>query len=193
MDKTIGYVLCCQSPALFLLTLVLLFASLLRRKRHKFIAAIDVILAVASAVLGVALYFIGMRYEHFTIDDFYHVRTVGWVGVGLVAVVSAVTGLKAFMKMADERRTQKAAIRAENARINQERMAAEAEARAAAQAAKEAETAAQEAAQEASRREVEKVTTPVSQPEKGFIFDPGPIPDRGSIQAGEEAEAAPHE
>ena len=92
MDKTIGYVLCCQSPALFLLTLVLLFASLLRRRRHKFIAAIDVILAVASAMLGVALYFIGMRYEHFTIDDFYHVRTVGWVGFGVVAVVSVVTG-----------------------------------------------------------------------------------------------------
>ncbi len=164
MDKTIGYVLCCQSPALFLLTLVLLFASLLRRRRHKFIAAIDVILAVASAILGVALYFIGMRYEHFTIDDFYRIRTVGWVGFGVVAVVSAVTGLKAFMKMADERRTQKAAIRAENARINQERMAAEAEARAAAQAAKEAEKAEQEAEKAAPAPQ-----TPVS-------ADPTPAP-----------------
>lgn len=164
MDKTIGYVLCCQSPALFLLTLVLLFASLLRRRRHKFIATIDVILAVASAILGVALYFIGMRYEHFTIDDFYRIRTVGWVGFGVVAVVSAVTGLKAFMKMADERRTQKAAIRAENARINQERMAAEAEARAAAQAAKEAEKAEQEAEKAAPAPQ-----TPVS-------ADPTPAP-----------------
>ena len=164
MDKTIGYVLCCQSPALFLLTLVLLFASLLRRRRHKFIAAIDVILAVASAILGVALYFIGMRYEHFTIDDFYRIRTVGWVGFGVVAVVSAVTGLKAFMKMADERRTQKAAIRAENARINQERMAAEAEARAAAPAAKEAEKAEQEAEKAAPAPQ-----TPVS-------ADPTPAP-----------------
>ena len=164
MDKTIGYVLCCQSPALFLLTLVLLFASLLRRRRHKFIAAIDVFLAVVSAALGVALYFIGLRYEHFTIDDFYHVRTVGWVGFGVVAVVSAVTGLKAFMKMADERRTQKAAIRAENARINQERMAAEAEARAAAQAAKEAEKAEQEAEKAAPAPQ-----TPVS-------ADPTPAP-----------------
>lgn len=163
MDKTIGYVLCCQSPALFLLTLVLLLASLFRRKRHKFIAAIDVILAVASAILGVALYFIGLRYEHFTIDDFYHVRTVGWVGFGLVAVMSAVAALKAFMKMADERRTQKAAIRAENARINQERMAAEAEARAAAQAAKEAEKAAGEA----------ENTAPQAQPAPA---DPAPTP-----------------
>ena len=165
MDKTIGYVLCCQSPALFLLTLVLLFASLLRRRRHKFIAAIDVILAVASAILGVALYFIGLRYEHFTIDDFYHVRTVGWVGFGVVAVVSVVTGLKAFMKMADERRTQKAAIRAENARINSERMAAEAEAAARAE---------QEAAQEAEKAagEAEK-TAPQAQPAPA---DPAPTP-----------------
>lgn len=165
MDKTIGYVLCCQSPALFLLTLVLLFASLLRRRRHKFIAAMDVFLAVVSAALGVALYFIGMRYEHFTIDDFYHVRTVGWVGFGVVAVVSVVTGLKAFMKMADERRTQKAAIRAENARINSERMAAEAEAAARAE---------QEAAQEAEKAtgEAEK-PAPQAQPAPA---EPAPTP-----------------
>ena len=39
LDKTLGYVLCCQSPALFLAALVLIVHYFAARRKHRFKAA----------------------------------------------------------------------------------------------------------------------------------------------------------
>lgn len=147
MDKTVGYVLCSQSPALFLLGIVLLLCYLFRRKRHKVLAVLDLVLAIVSVLGGVALYFLGMSRDYFNIHNFYQIRTPGWIGLAVVAVLAVVAAVRAFARMADERRTEKAAIRAENARRNEAEQAAKEAEKAAAEAEKAAAQAAREAEQ----------------------------------------------
>ena len=59
LDKTLGYILCCQSPALFLAALAFLVAHLTSR-RHKVRSFLRLLLAILCAAGGVALYFLGM-------------------------------------------------------------------------------------------------------------------------------------
>ena len=80
LDKTLGYILCCQSPALFLAALALLVAYLAGRK-HKVRAFFRLLLCILCAAGGVALYFLGIYKEYFTIRDFFHIRPAGWVGL----------------------------------------------------------------------------------------------------------------
>ena len=70
LDKTLGYILCCQSPALFLAALALLVAYLAGRK-HKVRAFFRLLLCILCAAGGVALYFLGIYKEYFTIRDFF--------------------------------------------------------------------------------------------------------------------------
>lgn len=125
MDKTLGYILCCQSPALFLAAVVLLICYFARRNKHKVRATLDLILAILLAAAGVAMYFMGMRMEFFTIRDFYQLRTSGIVGLIVVAAVSVYTAVRAFLRYSKQRREEKEAIRAENARKNTDIIAAE--------------------------------------------------------------------
>lgn len=125
MDKTLGYILCCQSPALFLAAVVLLICHFARQKKHKIRATMDLILAILLAAAGVAMYFMGMRMEFFTIHDFYQLRTAGVVGLIVVAAVSIYTAVRAFLRYSKQRSEEKEAIRAENARKNTEIIAAE--------------------------------------------------------------------
>lgn len=125
MDKTLGYILCCQSPALFLAAIVLLICYFARQKRHKVRATLDLILAILLAAAGVAMYFMGMRMEFFTIHDFYQLRTPGIVGLIVVAVVSIYAAVRSFLRYSRERSAEKEAIRAENARKNTDIIAAE--------------------------------------------------------------------
>lgn len=74
LDKTLGYILCCQSPALFLAALALLVAYLAGRK-HKVRAFFRLLLCILCAAGGVALYFLGIYKEYFTIRDFFLIRT----------------------------------------------------------------------------------------------------------------------
>lgn len=180
MDKTIGYVLFCQSPALFLLGLVLFFSYLFRRKRHKVLAVIDLILAILSFGGGVALYFVGMSQGYFNIHNFYQIRTAGWVGLAIVAILAVIAAIKAFARVADERRTEKAAIRAENARRNEEQQAAKEAEKAAQAAEREAEEAARQAAKDAEALTAQMqnampAETPV--PGSDVIVEQPPIPD----------------
>ena len=159
MDTTLGYLLCCQSPALFLLAASLLVAYLTGRE-HKVRAFFRLLLCILCAAGGVALYFLGMYKEYFTIRDFFHIRTPGWVGLAVVVFFLLLTLVRAFFAAADARREQKAAARAENQRLHE--AAQEAAAQEAAQqftqeaAAQESaqqftqEASAQEAAQEAA-------------------------------------------
>ena len=124
MDKTLGYILCCQSPALFLAAVVLLICYFARQKKHKVRAIMDLILAILMAATGVIMYFMGMRMEFFTIHDFYQLRTSGIVGLIVVAAVSVYTAVRTFLRYSKRRREEKEAIRAENARKNTEIIAA---------------------------------------------------------------------
>ena len=58
MDKTLGYLLCCQSPALFLGALALLAGYIIRHRNHRVHAALDLVLAIVCLLGGVALYYL---------------------------------------------------------------------------------------------------------------------------------------
>ncbi len=148
MNTTLGYVLCCQSPALFLAALVLLICYFARKKAHRVRAVFDLILAILCAAGGVVLYFLGMGWEYFTIRDFLMIRPIGWVGLGIVAVITVIAAIRAFIKVNRRRMAERAANRAANAesyqRAEEEKaaaLAAAAEVKAAEEAAKAAATA----------------------------------------------------
>lgn len=143
LDKTLGYILCCQSPGLFLAAAVLVIAYFAGRKKHRFKATLKLLLGIVCAVGGVVLYYMGMYDEYFTIRDFYHIRPAGWVGFGIVAFLTLLALVQAFFAAADARREEKAANRAENQRLAAEAAAAEAAAR---EAARQEEAAKAEAA-----------------------------------------------
>lgn len=141
MDKTLGYVLCCQSPGLFLAAAALIIAYFAGRRRHRFKAVLRLLLGIVCALGGLALYYLGMYHDYFTIRDFYQIRLSGWIGFGIVALLVLLALVRAFFAAADARREEKAANRAEN-----QRLAAEA----AAEKQRQAEEAAARAAQEAA-------------------------------------------
>ena len=186
MDTTLGYLLCCQSPALFLLAASLLVAYLTGRE-HKVRAFFRLLLCILCAAGGVALYFLGMYKEYFTIRDFFHIRTPGWVGLAVVVFFLLLTLVRAFFAAADARREQKAAARAENQRLHE--AAQEAAAQEAAQqftqeaAAQEAaqqftqEAAAQEAAQEAAAQSCPAPSSAPTMPEPDCPPAPAAVPD----------------
>ena len=115
MNATLGYVLCCQSPALFFAMLVLLICYVARKKNHRVRAAFDLIVALLCAASGVALYFLGMSWEYFTIRDFFHIRAIGWVGFAIVAAITVVAAVRAFLKANRRRMAEREANRANNA------------------------------------------------------------------------------
>ena len=123
LDKTLGYILCCQSPALFLAALALLVAYLSGRK-HRVRAFFRLLLCILCAVGAVALYFLGIYKEYFTIRDFFVIRAAGWIGLAIAAFFVLLALVRAFFAAADARRTQKEANRAENERLAQEAEAA---------------------------------------------------------------------
>ena len=125
LDKTLGYILCCQSPALFLAALALLVAYLAGRK-HRVKAFFRLLLCILCAAGAVALYFLGIYKEYFTIRDFFVIRAAGWIGLAIAAFFVLLALVRAFFAAADARRAQKEANRAENERLAQEAEAARA-------------------------------------------------------------------
>lgn len=118
LDKTLGYILCCQSPGLFLAAAVLVIAYFAGRKKHRFKATLKLLLGIVCAVGGVVLYYMGMYDEYFTIRDFYRIRPAGWVGFGIVAFLTLLALVQAFFAAADARREaarQEEAAKAETA------------------------------------------------------------------------------
>ena len=105
MDKTLGYLLCCQSPALFLGALALLAGYIIRHRNHRVHAALDLVLAIVCLLGGVALYYLGMLYDHFTIHDFWQIRVPGWVGLVLAAIVIVVLFVQNIGQAAARRRS----------------------------------------------------------------------------------------
>ena len=52
LDKTLGYVLCCQSPALFLAALVLIVHYFAARRKHRFKAVLKLLLGIVCLGAG---------------------------------------------------------------------------------------------------------------------------------------------
>lgn len=170
LDKTLGYILCCQSPALFLAALALLVAYLAGRK-HRVKAFFRLLLCILCAAGAVALYFLGIYKEYFTIRDFFVIRAAGWIGLAIAAFFVLLALVRAFFAAADARRAQKEANRAEN-----ERLAQEAEAARAAGEPVSAEPAAAEAPAEApAPTSPASVSAPEAQAEQ-------PEPEKISLQ-----------
>ena len=158
MNATLGYVLCCQSPALFLAALVLLICYFARKKNHRVRATLDLILAIVFAAAGVALYFLGMSWEYFTIRDFFHIRVIGWIGFGIVAVITVIAAVRAFLKANRKRMAEREANRANNADTFQR--TEEAKAANAATAAAVAEVVTEALAEERAAPVVEEAAAP---------------------------------
>ena len=118
MDKTIGYILCTQSPGLFLAALMLLLFYFARRREHHAVAVIDLVLGILCAAGGVALYFVGMGAGHFTIQDFYVIRVPGWVGIGIVVLFNVWLLVRGFLAVSRRRAAEKHANRAANRAAN---------------------------------------------------------------------------
>ena len=128
MDKTLGYILCTQSPGLFLAALMLLLFYFARRREHHVRAVMDLVLCIVCAAGGVALYFVGMGAGYFTIQDFYAIRTPGWVGIGVVVIFNVWLIARGFLAVNRRRTAEKNANRAANLQAmqeEQERKAAE--------------------------------------------------------------------
>ena len=109
-------ILYCQSPALFLLAVVLLICFLLRRQAHRVRAALDLILCILLLIGGVVLYYLGMYGDCFTIHDFWQIRTAGWIGLAAVVLVTAWQVIKATRRSVSARRSARQAERDEQAR-----------------------------------------------------------------------------
>lgn len=115
MENTIGYILCCQSPALFLLAIALLIRFFVRKGKARVRAVLSLIIALVCIAAGVVLYYQGLLLEYFTLRTLWQIRTAGWIGLAVVAALLLYLSGRAFLRYAARRRAQKEAVRAENA------------------------------------------------------------------------------
>ena len=88
-------ILYAQSPALFWCALTLIVCFFVRRGAHRVRAVLDLVLGLLCVVGGVALYYLGMYNDAFTIRDFWHIRTAGWIGLAVVVLVTVWQVVKA--------------------------------------------------------------------------------------------------
>ena len=108
MNHTFGYILCCQSPALFLLAIALVIFFFVRRGRARIRAALSLLAAIVCIALGVVLYYQGMLREYFAVRNFWHIRIPGWVGLILVAVLLVYLLINALLRASARRSAEKA-------------------------------------------------------------------------------------
>ncbi len=119
MKHTLEYILLTQSPALFLFAVVLLLYFLFQRKSHRFVSALALIVSILCLGGGIALYYLGMLHEHFTIHDFWQIRIPGWIGLGIACAVMVVTLYRSAVRAIRARRAEKLAAKAEKQRIKE--------------------------------------------------------------------------
>lgn len=114
MKATLESILLNQSPALFFLALTFLVCYFVMRKRHKIRAALDLLLTIICLGGGIALYYFGMLYEHFTIHDFWKIRLPGWIGLGIAAAIVVVLSYRSAVKLIRKHRAEKLAAKKES-------------------------------------------------------------------------------
>ena len=89
-------ILYAQSPALFWCALALIVCFFVRRGAHRVRAVLDLVLGLLCIVGGVALYYLGMYNDAFTIRDFWQIRTAGWIGLAVVVLVTVLLIVETF-------------------------------------------------------------------------------------------------
>lgn len=109
-------ILYAQSPALFWCALALIVCFFARRGAHRVRAVLDLVLGLLCAVGGVALYYLGMYNDAFTIRDFWHIRTAGWIGLAVVVLVTVWQVVKATRRSVSAHRAARQAERDEKTR-----------------------------------------------------------------------------
>lgn len=109
-------ILYCQSPALFWCALALIVCFFVRRGAHRVRALLDLVLGLLCVAGGVALYYLGMYNDAFTIRDFWHIRTAGWIGLAVVVLVTVWQVVKATRRSVSVRRAARQAERDEKTR-----------------------------------------------------------------------------
>ena len=109
-------ILYAQSPALFWCALTLIVCFFVRRGAHRVRAVLDLVLGLLCVVGGVALYYLGMYNDAFTIRDFWHIRTAGWIGLAVVVLVTVWQVVKATRRSVSARRAARQAERDEKTR-----------------------------------------------------------------------------
>lgn len=109
-------ILYAQSPALFWCALTLIVCFFVRRGAHRVRAVLDLVLGLLCAVGGVALYYLGMYNDAFTIRDFWHIRTAGWIGLAVVVLVTVWQVVKATRRSVSAHRAACQAERDEKTR-----------------------------------------------------------------------------
>ena len=109
-------ILYCQSPALFWCALALIVCFFVRRGAHRVRALLDLVLGLLCVAGGVALYDLGMYNDAFTIRDFWHIRTAGWIGLAVVVLVTVWQVVKATRRSVSVRRAARQAERDEKTR-----------------------------------------------------------------------------
>ena len=99
-------ILYAQSPALFWCALALIVCFFVRRGAHRVRAVLDLVLGLLCVVGGVALYYLGMYNDAFTIRDFWHIRTAGWIGLAVVVLVTVWQVVKATRQAERDEKTR---------------------------------------------------------------------------------------
>jgi len=161
MKATLEYILLTQSPALFLAAIVLLIGYFIKKKNHRIRAALNLIVAIVCLAGGIALYFVGMKLlDGFTIDNFWQIRIPGWVGLGVVVVLTGLSVYRSTAKAITKRRAEKYAAKAEAEH---------------AKALEDAKTAAYESGK-ADALAAEKVADTVAEVAAAPAADPSPVP-----------------
>ena len=135
-------ILCVQSPAFFLLAIILLIRYFTSRRSHPVKATVRLVFCILSIAVGVALYFLGIYREVFTIRDFY--KPTAWSLLGLGAVILAYA-LALFNGMKNRTAQRKLDQAAREARVEKEAAVREAVRTAQSASAAAAESAAAEA------------------------------------------------
>ena len=87
-----------------------------RRGAHRVRAVLDLVLGLLCVVGGVALYYLGMYNDAFTIRDFWRIRTAGWIGLAVVVLVTVWQVVKATRRSVSARRAARQAERDEKTR-----------------------------------------------------------------------------
>lgn len=113
MKNTLEFILLTQSPALFLAGITLLICFFVRHKKHRITGTLQLILGIICLLGGIALYYLGMLNEHFTIRDFWQIRMPGWIGLGLTAALILFLLYRSIAAAIRKRRAEKAAVKAE--------------------------------------------------------------------------------
>ena len=119
MNTTLEKILLSQSPALFLAAIVLLIGYFIKKKNHRVRAALNLIGTIIFLVGGIALYYLSMLKEYCTIRDFWHINVFGWVGLGIVAALTALAVYRSTVRFVNKRRAEKYAAKAEAERIKE--------------------------------------------------------------------------